>query len=308
MFYPDKLIVKASPKFNPIHGLEVPEESSLGATLPIDQHEISSGTRLPVGHTYADGQHGITKTHPLGITTEPMAYHLGKSLGVNIPTTVLRQFPSEEHGGALITHSVQKRVGGMPLKDLSDAQKTKAMAHPDFHKESIFKWLAGDEDGHDENHLYDDSGEKPTVHGIDNGEAFVYHGYHPKWKQNARGHITMPADNTWTDSNIRQASPYPVPEDFRQKVLEADPQEHRALMDKFLSHPNWARSVAGERRELKRNNLNPNAFYEQMPAPEIAEYIKNQYQKRLETLKAHMADPAVKTMGDLHSRLFHKPF
>jgi hypothetical protein len=310
MFYPSyKLIVTAANNFNAAKPFEGPEESSFATAPPVNQTKISDGQTEPIYHTFADGTKGIAKHDGGSHTMEPMAYHLGKKLGVNIPTTVLRQYP--DNTGKVHNFSIQKRVLGRPLTDLNtNEQRAEAMSHPDFHKQSIFDYLVGNDDRHHGNTMYESpkNGQPAKIHTIDNGAAFEYHRIGPTWKQTPEGHITLPADYSNTEANFKDGGlHHPIPEDFRQAVLAANPAEHSGIIHQFVNHPNFPKAVKDTRRLIAGDGGPTNAYYNRMAPEDIKEYIKNHYEKRLNTLKAHFSDPNVKTMGDLHSRLFHKP-
>jgi hypothetical protein len=337
MFYPEhKLLVTASSKFNPMHGLESPDEAKFATQLPRHQFPISTGVTAPMNHEYGDLEHGIAKGDEASHVFEPLAYHLGKSLGVPVPKTVLRQFPAvpqtqidnytgkpkkrwqvdpNNPAAKLRTFSVQQRVPGEPTDELSPRQKEAMMNHPDFHKMALFDWLTGNGDRHGGNTIWEHhkDGRPNRVHAIDNGHSFGYHDAEANWKQSPEGHVTMPTNyykhkdvGYNTDANMTEAGlHHPVPQDFRQSILDADPEAHREIMSRFFNHPNFAKAVNQQRKAIKAEGRPGNSYYGNMALDEIKQYMTNHYLQRLNTLKSHMANPEVRTMGDLHRRLFH---
>ena len=197
-----QLIIFASPKFNPMHGFEEPHESSFATSEPhLEEIDSQSMMNPYLGH-FNNNQKGIVKMDPMSATFEPLAYHLGKKLGVNIPKTVTRQvtMPNDDNpignqyeGVIPVTSSVQEKVRGLPYSNLSRQEQSVVLNHPDYHKMSMYDWLIGQPDRHGDNHLYDK--ENNRVHAIDNGYAFDYNsnlGEHQKDKDTGDIHSSHP--------------------------------------------------------------------------------------------------------------------
>ena len=291
-------IIFASIEFNPMHGLEEPHEASFAASKPISMKEMTTegdnpaGMMKPKGATFADGTHGIVKTDSSSSIFEPMAYQLGKRLNVNVPKTVTRKIGSK-------AASVQQRVPGTTYENLNNDEQEHVRNHPDFHKNSMFDWLTGNSDRHHGNSMYDT--EQDRVHAIDNGQIGSYFTHRPDF-QSRKGDIVNVDPQGNIDFNLRESNPSaPIPADFRDAVMKADPAEHQALMQSFLSHPNFQNAVNAR----KKNAVDPH-WYTAMNGngKDIGDHIASHYGDRLRTLKKHFGDDNVQTMKDLYGRLY----
>jgi len=253
----------------------------------------SAGMMKPHG-VESDGHSGVAKMDSSSATFEPLAYQLGKRLNVNVPKTVARQVKGK-------TSSVQDRVPGVSLDDLSPEQEKAVRNHPDFHKNSMFDWLTGNTDRHSGNSLYHADTNK--VHAIDNGQMGSYFTQRPTYQSQHKQVVNVdPQGNI--DFNLRESNPdAPIPQDFRDAVTNADPDEHKALMQRFFSHPNFVQAVADRRKPT----VDPH-WYGALgnDTKGIGDHMAQHYGERLNTLKSHFANPDVRTMGDLYQRLYPK--
>jgi hypothetical protein len=296
LFYANKIVLAQFKA--PLAHLEGPEESGFAQNYLNSKKPIPTGASDPYLHKFQEGN-VIAKEDPASVALEPLAYHLGKRLGVSVPRTSVRNLPNPV--GVLKPHSVQEHVVGIPDKLVANQDFIDVRRHPSTQSMYLFDWLTGNSDRHDENAIYNDK--TKTMHAIDNGALFDY-GYGGYGKTNEQGHLVdanvLGLINANLTSKLDQSTP--ISEDFRKKILAADPNEHKSLIATVLNHPIWDQTIKHRKQEGAWAS-----WYPGMKKEQINQAIINQYLRRLHTLKSHFSDPNVKTMFDLNSRLFTPP-
>lgn len=294
----------AGPHFDPGKDLESPEDAQF-ATAPISKSTaIFNGISKPLGHEFANGQHGISKSDAISRTFEPLAYHLGKQFHVSVPPTVLRKNqdePTIAHG-LPTQYSVQQRVAGLPFEEINNKEDRAAVhAHPDFHKMALFDWMMANRDRHGGNFLYDKA--RNQVHAIDNGMAGDYRPRASNFQQTmpngdiVNSHIEQDMDHNLKRSALSGGN---IPEDFRKAVTTADPAEHAALWARYMNHPTFDKMVS-ERQDAM---FPGHKLYPGVDKETIRQDMPRQYLARLATLKRHFADPNIRTMKDVYKKLY----
>jgi len=87
-----------------------------------------------------------------------------------------------------------------------------------------------------------------------------------------------------------------IPAHLKNAYLNTNPIVANNIMERFLSHKNHAKGL--EKRL--------NQYFEGMEPENQKELYKREFGRRLHTLRTHMANPDVKTVSDLLSRIYRK--
>lgn len=296
-FITNKILI-ASSEFDPGADLETPDDKAFAST-PLREPgiKIDNGVTKPWGHTFQNGDRGISKTDAVSHTFEPLAYQLGKRLHVSVPRTVLRMLP---HGITSLPalHSVQEKVHGKPFKELHNDMKRKAIDHSDYRKMAMFDWLTGNDDRHDGNFMYDHN--RNQVHAIDNGFAGNYRTIMPEYSTTKDGHVINAHMSGHTGHNLYDTGEHPIPEDFRKAITNTNPEEHAAIWARYLNHPTFDKMVAQRRIPP----ISQPQWYHGVNNESVRQDLSKQYLARLSTLKHHFANPQINTMRDLYYSLY----
>jgi len=236
---------------------------------------INGARKIKIGN-----KNYIAKHDPDSIRKEALAHEIGKEFGMPVPKTGIKLLPHHETG-EMAPHSIQEMVPGVTggeyrrqMRDYDDFGDVipHLQSHPGMAKTVLGDYVLGNTDRHSENYMYDPR--KNEVHAIDNGYAFSssddLHGI--------------------TRSNLSQMDQdMEIPEDFRQGILNADPDKHADLIRQH--HANAHRGLTGQEQQ-----------------PHDIEYVNHSkvepYLSRFNKMKTQMANPKVRTMGDLYKRLY----
>ena len=244
--------------------------------------EVGQGTHEPRHHTI--GKHKvITKSDPASVGFEALGHDMGKEFGIRVPRTVNRDLPNRD--GKVVPHSAQELVKGESGSDIYSHEPLREDAngnmshipqslsnHPDMIKMVMWDRLMGNEDRNVGNYIHDE--DTNQIHAIDNGGLMS--GYDPLHQD----------QDSLSKDNLHNVDG-DIPEDFRQRVLAADPAHHAAIIVKHLDTPHGQAALTG--------NDTP-----------YLEDIQDTYQQRLMEYKKHMANPNIRTVQHFRDALFPK--
>jgi hypothetical protein len=222
----------------------------------------------------------IAKNDPDSIRKEALAHEIGKEFGMPVPKTGIKLLPHHETG-EMLPHSIQEMVPGVTggeyrrqMRDYGGYGNVipNLQSHPGMAKTALGDYVLGNTDRHSQNYMYDPR--KNEVHAIDNGYAFTSDD-HP--------------DGIIKSNLSEMKHDMEIPEDFRQGILNADPDKHADLIRQH--HANAHRGLTGQEQE-----------------PHHIEHVNHSrvepYLSRLNKMKTHMSNPKIKTMGDIYNALY----
>lgn len=300
-----------TPETNTFHDLEKPELKNFSMKPPTKVSQTGEGRHGAAFHYGEDGnRESVVKSDANSVIKEPLAYHIGEHLAPGlVPPTVIRNHTNRHsEAGEMVPHSVQQAVPGKLMAHVPgwDWRKLRS-EHPDYSRMGIFDYIMGNTDRHEHNAIYDGPMDHPDygnledipfghpmegrIHAIDNGGAFNY--------KNDKGPRSQIKNNmSWSVT--------PIPEDFRNNILNADEAHLKGLFDRARAHPLHDYNPTNDYTHLGDDapgHIQPGFMlgnFENGTATQAWQGFK----QRLAKVKKHLANPEVETARDLSERLY----